>query len=60
MELGSYFRAQSKSQQFRKIKITTLYHIRPQQNKIRTQQQKKPQKIFKLMETEQQLLNDQI
>jgi hypothetical protein len=30
-----------------------LHHIKPQQNKTRCQQQKKPQKIFKHMEAEQ-------
>jgi hypothetical protein len=42
----------SSSNKFKKIKIT-LYHIRSQQNKTRPQQQKKPQKIFKHLETEQ-------
>jgi hypothetical protein len=43
---------QSKSHQIQEDQNNPLQHIRPQWNKTRYQQQKKPQKIFKYMETE--------
>jgi hypothetical protein len=38
---------------FKKIEITPLHHIRPQWNKTRCQQQKHPQKTLRQMKPEQ-------
>jgi hypothetical protein len=46
----SYFRTQNKSQQIQENQNNLLYHIRPQHNKTRHQQQKK---LLKHMMTEQ-------
>jgi hypothetical protein len=46
---------QSKSLQIQENPNKPQYHIRSQQNKTRLQQQKKPQKIVKHMETEQHI-----
>jgi hypothetical protein len=56
MELSpnrSYFRTQEKSQQIQENQYNSLHHIRSQQNKTRTQQRKKLQKILKHMGIEQ-------
>jgi hypothetical protein len=49
----SYFKTQSKFQHIKENWNNPLHHIRSQQNKARIQQQKKPLKIFKHMETEE-------
>jgi hypothetical protein len=53
-------RTQRKSQQIQENQNNPLHHIRPQWNKTRLQQQKKPQKIFKHMDTEQHTAEKQM